>query len=192
MKKLRLIALGLVTIGLLCSASSIVAAEQPVKIGVVNFKTCVEQSKMGKQEQSAFEALKKQMESSLEEKEKTLNELATKLNDPDHLDSLSPESETELRKKFRVLSQELSTLQNQFFQALQQTNFKVVQKLEAAVTKAATAYAKEKNIDLVTNEEGNFYYNPSLDISKPIIALMDKEFEKEAQEANKARPGETR
>lgn len=188
MKQLRFIALGLLTIGLLCSASA--AAE--IKIGVTNFKTCIEQSKLGKQEQGSFEALKKQMESTLEEKEKTLNEIATKFNDPDYLDSLSPEAETELKRKFRALNQELSAQQNQFFQALQQTNFKVVQKLTEAVTKAAATVAEKNKLDIVTNEEASFYYSPKLDISKEVIAVMDQTFDKEAQDANSARPGEKR
>lgn len=189
MKKLHVTLLSMLAAGFLLSAAP-AAAE--VKIGVVNFKTCIEQSKQGKQEQSAFEALKKQMEATLEEKEKTLNEIATKFNDPDYLDSLSPEAETELKRKFRALNQELSTQQNQFYQALQQTNFKVVQKLTDAVTKATGTVAEKNKLDIVTNEEASFYYSPTLDYSKQVIAVMDQNFEKETQEANSAKPGETR
>lgn len=46
------------------------AQASSLKIGVVNFKRCVETSKLGKLEQANFEALKKQMESVLGEKEK--------------------------------------------------------------------------------------------------------------------------
>jgi outer membrane protein len=151
----------------------------PVKIRVVNFKTCVEKSKLGKQEQSTFDALKKQMESNLEEREKTLNDLAKKFEDPDYLDSLSAEAETEMKRNFRKLSQEYSTLQNQYLQALQQTNFKVVQKLTASVEKASAAVAKQNNYDLVLNQEGSFFVNPQLDASMQVVAAMDDMFEKE-------------
>ncbi|MFQ5729127.1 MAG: OmpH family outer membrane protein, partial [Waddliaceae bacterium] len=103
----KLIYAGAATI-LLCFVAPKSLEAQGEKIGLVNFKACVEKSKFGKQEQDNFEALKKQMEGVLEEKEKTLSEISTKFNDPDYLDSLSSEAEAELKHKFRSLNQELA------------------------------------------------------------------------------------
>lgn len=182
---LSVTALGL-TAALLCSATPALTSQSPsqsVKVSIVNFKTCVEQSKSGKQEQASFDALKKKMESTLEEKEKTLTEIANKLEDPDYVDSLSPEAETEMKRKFRGLNQELSQLQNQYMQALNQTNVKVIQKLNELISKASATYAQQNNIDAVLNSEGAFYNSPALDISKEIIIIMDQQFEKEANQA---------
>lgn len=169
---------------LVIAASSIVlgigAAEtKAANIKVVNFKTCVEGSKLGKQEQASFDALKKQMETSLGEKEKVLNEMASKFEDADYLDSLSPEAETELKRKFRQLNQEYNTLQNQYYQTLNQTNMKIVQKLTDVVTKASESVAKQSNIDLILNDEACFFSAKPLDISSQIIVSMDQMFEKE-------------
>lgn len=158
------------------------ASNKTVRVGIVNFKQCVENSKMGKHEQGNFENLKKQMESVLAEKEKSLNEMATKFNDPEYLDSLSPEAETDLKRKFRSMNQEITQQQQQYMQTLQQTNFKVIQKLNELVTKAATSVAKTENLDVVLNEESSFFYNPTLDISSKIITLLDADFEKEQRE----------
>lgn len=154
-----------------------------LNVGVVNFKKCVEASKIGKLEQANFETLKKQMESVLSEKEKTLNEMAAKFNDPDYLDSLSPEAETELKRKFRAQSQDLAQLQNQYMQALQQTNIKVIQKLNEMVAKATETIAKNEKFDLVLNEEAAFFYGPTLDVSDRVIAILDADFEKLPKEA---------
>lgn len=152
----------------------------PAKVRTVNFKKCVEQSKVGKQEQASFEAIKKQMETVLVEKEKVLNEMAAKFEDPDFLDGLSAEAETELKRKFRALSQEFAQLQQQYVQALQQTNFKIVQKLTTAVSKAATEAAQKQKIDLVVNEENAaFFVSPNLDISSDVVSIMDQHLEKE-------------
>jgi len=191
MKKRFVLALGILgCAALLMSAApaapttnpSAPAANKQVRIGVVNFKQCVENSKLGKQEQGNFESLKKQMETVLADKEKTLNDMAEKFNDSDYLDSLSPEAETELKRKFRGLNQEISQQQQQYMQTLQQTNFKVIQKLNEQVTKAASAVAKQENLELVLNEEASFFYGPTLDISSKIIALLDSEFEKDLKE----------
>lgn len=190
MKNLNLIfkklAFALPVASMLLAFSSINAANEdsgkaPV-IRMINFKNCVEQSKMGKQEQASFEGLKKQMENVLEEKEKVLNEINAKATDPDYLDSLSPEAETELKRKFRTLSQEIMQLQNQYYQALSQTNMKVLQKLNEVVVKASEKIAQQEKIDLIYNEESTFFYSPKLDISSKVVAIMDEMFEKEAKE----------
>lgn len=156
--------------------------DQPINIKVVTFKTCVEGSKLGKQEQASFEALKKQMESALESKENVLNEMAQKFEDPDYLDSLSPEAETELKRKFRALNQEYTTIQNQYVQTLSQTNMKVVQKITEVVAKATAEVAKRLKIYLVLNDESAFFISPELDISTQVVAVMDEMFDQEAKE----------
>src|SRR5579871_5648379 len=91
-------------------------AAQDVSIGVVNFATCITDSKLGKKEQESFESLKKQMATLVEDTEKQMNEIATKFNDPEYLDGLSPEAEEEMKIKFRTLNEELNRYQNQYYQ----------------------------------------------------------------------------
>lgn len=172
---------------LTCSAATNgTTANQPksqnVKVGIVNFKQCVEKSKIGKQEQTNFENMKKQMETVLAEKEKSLMDMASKMEDADYLDSLSPEAETDLKRKFRALSQEMSQQQQQYMQTLQQTNYKVVAKITEDVTKAAETIAKKENIDIVFNEEAAFYVAPELDLSSKVISLLDENFETQGKE----------
>jgi len=175
---------------MLCSAadSSAVAngqaKSQNLRFGVVNFKKCVENSNIGKQEQTSFENLKKQMENVLGEKEKAMNDMASKFNDPDYLDSLSPEAETELKRKFRQQNQELAQLQSQYMQNLQQTNLKVIQKLNDLVTKASERVAKDEKLDVVFNEEAFFFYSPAIDITSKVVALLNEDFAKEQTSEN--------
>ena len=61
------------------------------------------------------------MASLLEDTEKQINELATKFNDPEFLDALSPEAEEELKNKFRSLNEDLNRYQNQYYQVLNQS-----------------------------------------------------------------------
>jgi outer membrane protein len=154
-----------------------------VRIGAVDFKSCVENSKLGKQEQASFEAMKNQMETVVVEKEKTLEELAGKLGNPDELDLMSPEAEVELKRKFRALSQEMGQIQNQFYQTLQQANYKVVQKISDAVAKASEKVAKDLKIDLVLNDETCFYCNLAIDISSLVVKEMDAQLDQENKNA---------
>jgi outer membrane protein len=164
---------------LFAAAPQLEAASVVSGIGTINFRTCVEKSKYGAQEQKNFENLKKQMEEVLEEKEKTLSDLSNKFNDPDYLDSLSAEAEADLKHKFRTLSQELQQHQQQYMQILQQTNFKIIQGISEKVNEASQTVAKQKGLELILNDEGSFYHNPSMDISQDIVKELDKMFEKE-------------
>lgn len=162
------------------SATSLFSSEQVShpRIGIVNFKECVEKSKIGKFEQSNFEGFKKQLEEILMEKEKSLTEISNKFNDPDYLDSLSAEAENELKHKFRSLNQELNQYQSQYYQALNQANFKIIQTINELIAKASKELAATKHIDLILNEESGFFYTSMLDVTADVIALMDQLFEK--------------
>ena len=146
----------------------------PLSVGIVNFKRAIENSRAGKHEQETFEAMKTQMESILSEKEKTLNELAKQLNDPDYIDSLSPEAEQEFTEKFQMLGQEFSQVQNQYYQGLQQANMKILQKLAGAISQASESIALEKGLTVILNEENCFYFSDSLDVTDEVISHMDR------------------
>ncbi len=176
-KKCAASTLVLATAALLCSA----APAAGLNIRYVNFKECVENSEMGKTEQSQFDNMKKEMETTLSAKEKELTALAEKLNDVDYLDSLSAEAETDLKRKFRALNQEMGAMQNQYYQTLQQANYKIVQKMQEAVAGASNEVAKSQNIDLIVNEDVCFHKNSNLDITSVVVAEMDKSFKKDSK-----------
>ncbi len=159
------------------------STEAALKIGFVNFRKCVEESKVGKMQQASFEAMQSQMENSLMELQKALNEITAKLSDEDYLDGLSPEAENELKHKYRSLGQELSRTQGQYVQTLQDANMKVLQMISSEVAEASKEVAAAKALDLVVNEEAAFFYKPSMDLSSQVIAQMDAKFEREQKNA---------
>lgn len=159
-------------------------AKAQTKLGVVDFKLCLESSKLGKQEQSRFEDIKKQMESSIEAKEKELNELAPKFKD-EYMDTLKPEAEAELKEKFKRLSQELSQQQNQYYQLLNQANYQIVQKLSDWISTASEKVAKDKGLDIVLNEEACFYNAPHYDVSSDVVKELDNRYGQEEKKQTK-------
>ncbi len=159
----------------LLSGSSL-AADNLVT-GVVNFTSCVSESKYGKQEQENFEALRKQMGSMIESTENQLRELSAKFEDEEFLLSLSPKAEEELKTKFQALQEELSRYQNQFYQVLQHANHQMVQKISQSIASAAKDIAEKNNLDYVMNKEALFYTRPDLDVTTQVISEMDKIYE---------------
>lgn len=157
-------------------------AAEATKIGIVSFKTCLEQSKVGKQEQANFDAMKKQMETVLEEKGKALEAIEIKKRDADYLDSLSPEMETEFNRKARTLENEFMQLQNQYMQTLNQANVKILQKLNDLITAASKEIAPAHQLDLILNDEACYFSAPSLNISNEVAKKMDELAEKQKKE----------
>jgi outer membrane protein len=178
MKQRRFIPILLTAIGL---ASTAFSADAGQNFGIVNFGTCVTDSKLGKQEQASFESLKKQMTSLLEDTEKQLNDLSAKFNDPEYLDGLSPEAEEDLKNKFRTLNEELGRYQNQYYQVMNQANMRIVQTLSTSINAASEKVAKDKKFSMVVNKDACFYYNPALDVTPLVVAEMDKNFAQESR-----------
>lgn len=157
-------------------AISATAAENPL-IGVVNFATCITESKAGKKEQENMESMRKQMSTLIEDTEKELREIATRFEDTEYLDSLSPKAEEDLKVKFQTLQEDLNRYQNQFYQVLNHAQYQMMQKMSGNISKAAEKVAAEKHLDYVMNKEACFYIRSDLDVTSLVINIMDKDFE---------------
>lgn len=164
------------------------AAESAGSFGIVNFGTCVSDSKLGKQEQASFDSLKQQITSLLEETEKQLTDLSAKFNDPEYLDGLSPEAEEEMKNKFRTLNEEMQRYQNQYYQVLNQANMRIVQTMSTGINSAAEKVAKDKKLQMVVNKDACFFYTKDLDVTELVIQEMDKRFEQDSKKQTTAAP----
>ncbi len=175
--------LGLILPLAVVSAASASAAENNVRIGLVNFKTVIEDSKVGKQEQDMYDNMKKQIESILTEKQEEFTKIAKKLEDEDFRESQNEESLKKLEDQYRQLGQELAQGQNQYYQALQQANFKILQKIADVVAKASEKVAEQKRLDLILNDDNAFFNAKNLDVTQAVIAEMDVISEQELKDA---------
>lgn len=159
---------------------SLCAAE--LKVGVVNFNECITKSKYGKQEQASFEMMRNQYMRLLEDTEKQIKEISDKLQDPNQLEALSSEGETELRNKLAALSEDMARYQQQAYQAFQQAQYQLMASMHEKIQTAAKE--SSGNYDVVLNKEVCFVCKENTDITNKVIDQMDKNFDK----ANKALP----
>ncbi|MEI6242161.1 MAG: OmpH family outer membrane protein [Chlamydiota bacterium] len=147
--------------------------------GIVNFASCIMESKYGKQEQEQLEKIKKQWSSLIEETEKELKSLSAKLEDQNYLDGLSPAATEELKVKQRTLGDDLGKYQSQLYQILNQANYGLIQKMFGRIAESSEKVAAQKKLDMVINKEACFFYKPTMDITKDVVTDMDKNFDKE-------------
>jgi len=153
-------------------------AEDNLAIGVVNFASCITDSKTGKQEEEAVQNMRKQMASVAETTEKELKELTAKLDDTEFMDSLSPKAEEEMRLKVQTLQEDMGRYQGQFYQLLQHAQYQMYQKMSSNIAKASETVAKRMGLSYIINREACFYSQSNHDVTKDVIAEMDAELEK--------------
>lgn len=157
------------------------AYSQGNSAGIVNFTTCITDSKYGQQEQEAFDDVRNKITSIMTDLEGQITEIANKLQDPEFIDSLSPEAEQDMKSRFQSLNEELGRYQNHYYQVMNQANMKLIQLMSSYVSQAAESIARKQKLSFVLNKEACFYYEPKQDITTTVIAEMDKNFEKDAK-----------
>lgn len=149
------------------------------KVGIVNFGSCVVESKLGKQEQNAIETMRKQFVSLVEDTDKQMRDINEKLQDQDYVDGLSKEAEDEMKSKMATLQDEMNRYQQQYFQIMQQGQNKIIQAVAMGINQAAEALAAAQGYDLIINKDACFYSASALDITNEVVGEMDKEFDVE-------------
>lgn len=167
----------------LLSASAVAAADE-MRVGVVDFKTCLESSYLGQQETNKLEAMRNEMVSTLESKEKLLTDVMNKLRKPEYLDTISPQAEEELQKQYAQLSEEISMLQNQAYQTLNQAQMKMIQTLSEQISKSSEYLAREQNLDMIINQESCFYFKRPLEITPLVVQELNRHFQPDIAKAN--------
>jgi len=171
---------------LLCGGQYLFAEETFSRgVGVVNFAKCTADSKYGKQEQEQMEQTKQHWSALMENTQNELQEIASKFEDQDFLDTLSPEAEQDLQMRYKTLSEELAKHQTQSMRELNQANYFLYYKLSGDIAKAAEKIADEKKLNVVMNKEACFYIRPDMEITNEVISEMDKNFETEQKEQAK-------
>ncbi|MEF9519972.1 OmpH family outer membrane protein [Chlamydia crocodili] len=145
-------------------------------LGVVSLKRCLEESAFGKKETEELENMKQQFSKNSEKMEEELTALYNKLQDEDYIESLSSSAADELRKKFESLSAEYNALQSQYYQMLNQSNMKRVQKLIQEVKKASEVVRIKEGLLAILNDEVVLSIASSADKTNEIIKILDESF----------------
>lgn len=156
------------------------SALDKVGVKVVNTRECFLNSKLGKQEQQAFETLKNQKTKLIDETRKRLEEIANKLNNPELLESMSPKEEQNLKSMYEQLSHDLNQLHNESYQILYQADMQINQTLQDNIDQTLQEIEKEGPY-IIFKSDACYDYSPELDATSMVIKKLDEKFEKNAK-----------
>lgn len=167
----------------LCCGTLSASENLALRIGVVDFRECIENSAIGKHEQGQLDKMRGDMERMIEDRQEKLEELTKKISDPDHIDSLSPEAEAELKQQYTALTQQMAGMQQQYFQLFNQAQLQIVAKLQDLISEASEEIAKQEHLSLVLSKEAIFFNIDALDVTESVIKAMDALSPEQAQES---------
>jgi outer membrane protein len=127
----------------------------------------------------------------MEDTEKQLKEMNDQLQNKDFLDGLSPDAEQKMKEKFAQLNEEYNRYNQQYYQFLNQGQYKIIQTIAGGINGAADKIASIKGYNMILNKQACFFYNPALDVTNDVVKEMDKAFDDEAKKAAAAAPAPT-
>lgn len=189
MKKLNLWIFGMGLAALVATSTVSAQTEGPkitqaARIGVLNTRKCLEESKASKFERANLDKMKTQMETVLKDKEKAVQAIQSKLQDEDYMDSISDEAERELKHKRKTLMEEGMELNKQFVETLENANMKIVQSLIEKIAKVSKEVAQDPAhpLDAILTSEACTFYADTLDVTNLVLAKLDSLFETEQKE----------
>ncbi len=162
---------------LACFAATYAQAKENWPVAIVDLETCVTESKTGQEEQKKVKETENQMQTLLKDRQKELEKIANQLNDPDFVDSLSPEAEKELTAQYQKLSEEYGLYQNQLLQVMQQTNMQFYETMLKHVKNAAASVSKDHKKPFIVRKDLCLSFPSSADMTPQIVTAMDRAFD---------------
>jgi len=174
----KFLTLALLTLG------SLSAAETTSKIGFIDFERCSTDSKVGKEEYSAFNALQNKAMADMQAMDKERQELAEKAKDQDYLDGLSPEAQNELNQKIQNQQMKMQMAGESYQNTLRQMYEAMEQKITSSVTTASKKIAEEKNLDFVFPSKLCIVSRDQMNVTSEVIKKMDELFDTEQKSSS--------
>lgn len=193
----RLCNWSIATLGAAClvlSAFTGLGAEETssIHVGIISTKKVFEESKLAQEGQKTYQKLKSQMDAALETKFSAFQEIERQEKDEDYMESLSKEAAGELRLKKKGLEEEANRIQGQYYQLMQQTQGKIMQKLLGQVSVASKKIAElgvdGKKLDLILSDESCTYFSPKFDITPKVVAEINALYDAEQAKAGATGP----
>ena len=172
MKKLHVLPAALVALLILASPAS--AAAKDLKVGVVDVEFVILKSKKGQAAKKKLKRIFDKKQKELNAKQEHLLSLKKQLENPS--DMASPDK----RKKMLIdYQQGVLKLQEDFVkhqQELAKKEMELMKPILKVLEKVLTDFAKEGDFDMVItrSQHGVVFAEPDLDITKDILARMDK------------------
>ena len=144
-----------------------------VKIGVIDMQKIVFESKEGKKAKAEWDKEYNEKKQEIDKKTKELQKLQEELKK--NAAVLSEKAKKQKQEELRKKAMELQFLKQEAMQYLQKRNAELVDAIIKKAIKIIQDYGKKNGYTLIIDRTGKVVYSdPSVDLTKKIIQIMDK------------------
>jgi len=148
-------------------------AADVAKLGVVDFQKIIQSSSAGKEAQAKINEKGKEMEKDLKAKGSEIEEIKKKLDRESLV--MSKEMRDQKEREFRIKVNDFKALEKKYKAELNETNSKLVLKIQKDVVKLAKEIGKKEGYLLIIekNTAGILYSPVSIEITDKIIKIYN-------------------
>jgi outer membrane protein len=155
------------------SFSASAAAQQSIKIGIVDAQKAFEASAEGKKGNAQLQARKNKFDSDLAQMDKDIKQLQSKLTAQQL--TLTEETRLQLGTEIQKKTTERKRYEEDASEALNQLQYSLGSKIKGEMMAIVEQIVKEKGLDLVLDlrASGVVYFSESLDITDEVVKRYD-------------------
>lgn len=171
---MKTLLLFLLMISTIICGQNIANAEQ--KISIINVESIMDQALVSKNVAQQLEAKKDELKADVEKKEQDLSKLNQELIKQESILSkdIFEKKVKEFNNKLADVQREIQGKKNILEQVHLESMSKIIEEINIVVEKIA----KDKNISLVIPSNGAAYFDPTLDLTSEVIAMLNKKIQK--------------
>lgn len=162
---------------LLLSGGSAFSAD-PVKIGVVDLQKILETSNSGKAAQNELKIQRDKMQADMKQRGNEIQEIESRMQREAMV--MSKETREQKEREHRIKVSDFQALQRKYQSDLQETERKLMGKLQSEITSLVSDIAKKDGYLLVISNIGVIYSLPSTDITERLIQELNAKSGKKA------------
>jgi len=182
---------GVVRSLILGSAAAAVLAAAPawaeLKIGYVNYNMLLQASPAGKAIADSLQSEIMQRQRELQALQQSLKARADKLAKDGA--TMSEDQRAREDKDIQAGERELQRKQSEAQEEVNSDRNEQLSKLQKSIIEQVGSFAKSQNYDLVVAENSVIYFNPSLDITQQVLAMLEARSKAAAPAASKPPAG---
>lgn len=150
----------------------VASAAEPVKIGILDFQRCIQESNEGKRIAESLKGKQAEMQKDVDKKQQELVEMQKDMEKQSLM--LSPEAKAEREKEFEKKRRDLNYLVQDLTEEMKKLESDAKINLLNILQGVVDTIAKQQKLDLIVEKASTIFFSKGLDITDQVIAEFNK------------------
>lgn len=149
-----------------------VSAAEPIKIGVIDFQRCIQESNEGKRIDESLKNKQAEMQKDVDKKRQELVDMQKEMDKQNLM--LSMDAKTEREKEFEKKQRDLQYLMQDLNEEYKKLQTDARYSILTTINSVVDTIAKQQKFDLIAERANIMYFSKELDITDQVITELNK------------------